>query len=218
MRSAMSYFTGTNLACLISASCLRIDRCSTLCCLIPKVLHNSCILISLQQPSDFFPHQSISWNHCWKILTWPWNYNLRPWPIQWIYQVEKYFRCSRFDEPLHNGYIALPQDLSTVVSNNVSKLYTINTYGGVPFQLYLYCSLGVVRNYIFSLIWRCYGPKRDILDYGEQTYFVYYPIISYRKINVYRVESMDIGISQWNNDVIGTFSHIHKYGSTYCTR
>ena len=23
----------------------------------------------------------------------------------------------------------------------------------------------VARNYIFSLIWRCYGPKRDILDY-----------------------------------------------------
>ena len=24
---------------------------------------------------------------------------------------------------------------------------------------------GVLRNYIFSIIWRCYGPKRDILDY-----------------------------------------------------
>ena len=23
----------------------------------------------------------------------------------------------------------------------------------------------VARNYIFSVIWRCYGPKRDILDY-----------------------------------------------------
>ena len=23
----------------------------------------------------------------------------------------------------------------------------------------------VARNYIFSLIWRCYGPKRDVLDY-----------------------------------------------------
>ena len=53
---------------------------------------------------------------------------------------------------------------------------------------------------------------------AEQYYIGYYPIISYRKINVYRVESMDMGISQWNNDVIGTFSHIHKYGSTYCMR
>ena len=53
---------------------------------------------------------------------------------------------------------------------------------------------------------------------GEQSYFVYYPIISYWNIKVYRVESMDMGRSQWNNDFIGTFSHIHKYGSTYCTR
>ena len=40
---------------------------------------------------------------------------------------------------------------------------------------------------------------------GEQSYFVYYPIISYRKIKVYRVETMDMGISHCNNGVIGTF-------------
>ena len=28
---------------------------------------------------------------------------------------------------------------------------------------------------------------------GEQTYLVYYPIISYLRINVYRVEKMDMG-------------------------
>ena len=39
---------------------------------------------------------------------------------------------------------------------------------------------------------------------GEQTYFVYYPIISYLKIKVYRVETMDMGRSQWNNGVSGT--------------
>ena len=27
------------------------------------------------------------------------------------------------------------------------------------------CSATVARNYIFSLIWRCYSPKRDVLDY-----------------------------------------------------
>ena len=48
----------------------------------------------------------------------------------------------------------------------------------------------VVRDYIFSLIWRCYGPKRDILDHWGKTYFVYYPIISYRKID-FR------GLKQW---------------------
>ena len=53
---------------------------------------------------------------------------------------------------------------------------------------------------------------------GEKYYIGYYPIRYYRKIKVYRVESMDMGRSQWNNDVIGAFSHIHKYSSTYCTR
>ena len=38
---------------------------------------------------------------------------------------------------------------------------------------------------------------------GEQSYFVYYPIISYRKIQVYRVETMDMGRSHWNNGVSG---------------
>ena len=39
---------------------------------------------------------------------------------------------------------------------------------------------------------------------GEQSYFVYYPIISYRKIKVYRVEKMGMGRSRWNNGVIAT--------------
>ena len=40
---------------------------------------------------------------------------------------------------------------------------------------------------------------------GAQSYIVYYPIIYYRRINVYRVETMDMGRSHWNNGVIGTF-------------
>ena len=40
---------------------------------------------------------------------------------------------------------------------------------------------------------------------GEQYNIVYYPIISYRKIKVYRIETIDMGRSQWNKDVIGTF-------------
>ena len=50
----------------------------------------------------------------------------------------------------------------------------------------------MVRNRIFWTI-------------GEQSYIVYYPIISYQRIKVYRVETMDIGISHWSNGVIGTF-------------
>ena len=39
---------------------------------------------------------------------------------------------------------------------------------------------------------------------GEQIYFVYYHIISYQKIKVYRVEATDMGRSHWNNGVSGT--------------
>ena len=34
----------------------------------------------------------------------------------------------------------------------------------------------VARNYIFGLIWRCYGPKRDILDYWGT---ILYCLLSY---------------------------------------
>ena len=50
----------------------------------------------------------------------------------------------------------------------------------------------MVRNRIFWTI-------------GEQSYFVYYPIISYLKIKVYRAETMDTGRSHWNNGAIGKF-------------
>ena len=38
---------------------------------------------------------------------------------------------------------------------------------------------------------------------GDKSHFVYYPIISYLRINVYRVETMDMGKSHWNNGVRG---------------
>ena len=40
---------------------------------------------------------------------------------------------------------------------------------------------------------------------GEQSYIVYYPIIYYQKIKVYRVETMDMGRSYRKNGVTGTF-------------
>ena len=40
---------------------------------------------------------------------------------------------------------------------------------------------------------------------GEQSYFVYYLIIFYRRINAYRVQTMDMERYHWNNGVIGTF-------------
>ena len=49
----------------------------------------------------------------------------------------------------------------------------------------------------------------------------YYPIISYRKIKVYRVETIDMGRSHCNNDVSGTIlmeQWCQWNYSTYCTR
>ena len=63
----------------------------------------------------------------------------------------------------------------------------------------------VAINHIFGLIWRRYGQKRDILDFWGKTYFVYDPIILYRRIKVNRVETKDMGIYHWKNGVIGTF-------------
>ena len=39
---------------------------------------------------------------------------------------------------------------------------------------------------------------------GEQLYIIDYPIISYRKIKVYRVETMNMGRYHWKNGVSGT--------------
>ena len=39
---------------------------------------------------------------------------------------------------------------------------------------------------------------------GEQIFFVYYPIIPYGKIKIYRVEKMDMVRSHLNNGVSGT--------------
>ena len=52
MRAAMPCFPGTNFPRLIAISCRRLDSYSILCCLSPKSLHTSCILIGLQQQSE----------------------------------------------------------------------------------------------------------------------------------------------------------------------
>ena len=52
---------------------------------------------------------------------------------------------------------------------------------------------------------------------GEQTYLVYYPIIYDQNIKVYRVETMDMGRSHWNNGVSGK-CNLGKYYGHHCTR
>ena len=45
---------------------------------------------------------------------------------------------------------------------------------------------------------------------GEHSYFVYYPIISYLRIKVYRFETMDTGRFLYYNDVSGKYN-TNKY-------
>ena len=52
---------------------------------------------------------------------------------------------------------------------------------------------------------------------GEQSYIVYYPITSYRKIKVYRVEN-GYGKIPMEQRCNWDVSRIHKNDSTYCTR
>ena len=61
----------------------------------------------------------------------------------------------------------------------------------------------VAINDTFSLKWRYYGPKGIFWAIGEHLQLVYYPIISYQRIKVNRAETMDMGISRWNNGVSG---------------
>ena len=51
---------------------------------------------------------------------------------------------------------------------------------------------------------------------GNAHILVYYPIISYQSIEVYRIEKMGIGIFLWNNGVSGKLN-TSKYYITYCT-
>ena len=50
---------------------------------------------------------------------------------------------------------------------------------------------------------------------GNDHIFVYYPIIYYQRIDMYRVETMDMRIFRWNSGVSGKFNP-SKYGVIYC--
>ena len=66
----------------------------------------------------------------------------------------------------------------------------------------------MVRNAIFWTI-------------GEQLYIIDYPILSYQRIKVYRVETMNMEGSHWNNGFSGTIlleQWCQWNYSTYCTR
>ena len=51
---------------------------------------------------------------------------------------------------------------------------------------------------------------------GNNHILVYYPIISYQRIKVYRVETIYMVRLLWNNDVSGKYNP-SRYGGIYCT-
>ena len=52
---------------------------------------------------------------------------------------------------------------------------------------------------------------------GNDHILDYYPIISYQRIKIYRVETIDMGRFHWNNGVSGKCNP-SKYGGIYCMR
>ena len=74
---------------------------------------------------------------------------------------------------------ALDVCLSTILLTASANIEIVCARGYEPSTKAKFCvnvPQGVARNYIFSLIWRCYGPKRDILDYWKT---ILYWLLSY---------------------------------------
>ena len=136
-------FPGTNISFLIATSYRRIDSCSTLSCLNPKSLHISCILIGLQQPSEkCFPPIHIAKALLKNSPCGPDTAIDRPGTSS------EYTRCPNIVYSLGLMKLStmdphvLPQFLSTVVANDVSKLSLINASGG-----------GFFLSFLFSVPW-----------------------------------------------------------------
>ena len=59
-------------------------------------------------------------------------------------------------------------------------------------------------------------PKGAFWNIRENFFLVCYPIISYQRIKVYRVETMDMGRFHWNNRDRLKLNPSNECG-TYCT-
>ena len=139
----MPCFPGTTLVCLVSTCCRRLDNYSTLFCLSPIYIHTSCIPIGLQHPYEkWFPPI-----HTPKALLKNSSYG----PETTIDGPGASIEYSRWPDIIYAlglmnlstmDLLAIPQYLSTVVENNVSKLSMINTSGRVSFPIFLYSYLG----------------------------------------------------------------------------
>ena len=143
----MSCFPGTNLSRLIATSCCRLEICSNLWCLIPKALYTLCILIGMQHPSDFstYPHHERTVE---KSSRGPEIAINRPGPsikyTRWkkIIYVIGLINIYTMDLPV------IPRYLSTVLANDIYKLSTRNTSGGISFPNF--SLLFLVRTFVLK--------------------------------------------------------------------
>ena len=143
MRATMPCFTGITISRLISALCLIIYRCYTLCYLSPKAVHTSCILIGLQQPPEkyfppiYTPKELLKQSSCVPKITinGPCLYiEYMGWPN--IVDALGLMNLPTMDP------LAFHQASYILVANNVSKLSIINVYGE-----------GFLFNFIFTVPW-----------------------------------------------------------------
>ena len=128
--SALPCCPGTTIAHLITNLCRRIDICSTICWLSPRSLRTSFILIDMQLPSEnkfTYSHPKITVENslCWTDTEINGPISSRKY-VGWPNIVESIslINLSTMDQ------FAFPRALSTVVANDVSRLSTINLYGG----------------------------------------------------------------------------------------
>ena len=61
-----------------------------------------------------------------------------------------------------------------------------------------------------------FSERRYFGPLGNDHILVYYPLIYYQRIKVYRFETMNMGRFRWNNGVSGKCNPI-KYSGIYCT-
>ena len=133
----MPCFSGTNLVCLIAALCLRTDRYSTIYCRSPNTLNNLCILVGLQHPTKkCFPSIHIPKALLKNSSCGPETAIDDPGPsieYAWWPNIAEDLNLENLSMM---ALLDLSQVLSTVVTNNVSKLFIFYAYGGGSFPTF----------------------------------------------------------------------------------
>ena len=149
MRNEMVCFKGKTLSHIIYNSFHRLGSSYTICCLSPRALHNSWILIGLQLP----PEKYFTPIHITKTLSrnsscGPDTTIDGPGPSREYSGWKKIVDALGLMNLPMMDPLAFPRYLYTVADNNISKLSMINASGGFIYQLLTapresFCGIGV---------------------------------------------------------------------------